>query len=52
MSAYDRGFDAHYNGKELRHNPYRAGTQQHLDWQDGWNDAHYLAQDHYYRESR
>ncbi len=39
LSPYAEGEEAFRAGKTLDANPYDEGTDDALDWEDGWNDA-------------
>ncbi len=39
ISPYVEGEEAFRAGKDETDNPYTAGTDEALDWADGWDDA-------------
>lgn len=39
MPAYEEGRDARYAGVDIYATPYMSGTEPHLWWRRGWNDA-------------
>ena len=39
FKAKQEGFDAYDNGKDITDNPYPHGTDQHLSWNDGLQEA-------------
>lgn len=38
-AAYNAGFDAYDEGKQLKHNPYQRSSDENLAWRDGFIDA-------------
>lgn len=49
LDAYDKGFDAGYDGDPITANPYQTGTPEYLQWNEGWeggNDC-FVNQDYY-----
>lgn len=38
-AAYSEGWDAFFEGKKLKDNPYQDQTEQYLQWELGWEDA-------------
>jgi hypothetical protein len=41
MSAYDEGFRARLCGQTIHENPYAPMTNDHSDWQLGWEDQNH-----------
>ncbi len=39
-SEYDAGYEAHGEGRSLADNPHPPDARAHLDWQNGWSQAH------------
>jgi hypothetical protein len=37
--AFQKGWDDYYDGVPEEGNPYLAGSDKELDWNDGWNTA-------------
>lgn len=37
--AFQRGYDAYWNGVDCDDNPYISGTEQHSSWDEGWSQA-------------
>jgi len=37
--AYDEGYDAYWEGVEVRDNPYEEDTDGHCSWEEGWRAA-------------
>lgn len=37
--AFDEGYEALRDGVPEHENPYEAGTDESMDWFDGWNAA-------------
>ena len=38
--SQDAGYEAHGEGLTLSDNPHPTDTRAHLDWQNGWSQAH------------
>ena len=37
--AYNRGSENYYSDFELKGNPYKDGTREYIDWEEGYLDA-------------
>lgn len=40
LSAYDEGYSASLHGREITDNPYEFDTTGHIEWENGWSEAH------------
>lgn len=38
--AYEKGYDAYYDGLGCEDNPYNANGVEFSDWEDGWSSAY------------
>ena len=42
QDAYDEGYEACMRGQSRKKNPYPKGSDQHEDWDNGWNECNNL----------
>jgi ribosome modulation factor len=40
LSAYDEGYSASLHGREITDNPYEFDATGHIEWENGWSEAH------------
>jgi ribosome modulation factor len=45
--AFDKGYDAYWDGVDVSDNPYDAETEERHSWEEGWRTA----REHDYDES-
>lgn len=40
LSPYDEGYSAYLHGREITDNPYEYDATGHMEWENGWSEAH------------